>query len=558
MKEKRLNTARMMWELIKYKPGLYAANFAVFFAIFLIPVLPGLVYNDYYTRLESRDISAESVLLTIAILAGIYLIRALLLYIGAYTDSTHRFYVCNLVRYNLISYILARPGACPYTGSAGSITNSIKEDANQIEESITWTIDIIGTYTFAMLAGIILLSINWKITLIAFAPFFVLLFLVKKTKTYIERNRKKVRETSAQMSATMTDIFSAMQSVKAFGSETEVTEYMYRANKERCSYIIKDHIFTRVLSAMNNNVIHITTGLILLIASAYMYQGTFSIGNLVLFLYYLDYISGFVMEFGEYLAHYKQTEIAFQRLEEYFEPEDRWKLVEHTELDLKNVEFEEALVEAEEFHSVEYRSIGVSYGTGEFKLRGFSLKMSRGEKAAIRGKVGSGKSSLLKALVGLLPVTGGEIFWNGVKVEQISEYLKPAYIGYIPQSPKLMLDTIKNNILLGLKADGEDLACALKKAILEEDISLMSDGLETDVGAGGGKLSGGQQKRVAAARALVRKPVLLGIDDISNSLDRETESKFWEKILADKDLTCLIVTNNEELIGRCDKVIDLS
>ena len=72
------------------------------------------------------------------------------------------------------------------------------------------------------------------------------------------------------------------------------------------------------------------------------------------------------------------------------------------------------------------------------------------------------------------------------------------------------------------------------------------------------KLSGGQQKRVAAARALVRKPVLLGIDDISNSLDRETESKFWEKILADKDLTCLIVTNNEELIGRCDKVIDLS
>ena len=121
-----------------------------------------------------------------------------------------------------------------------------------------------------------------------------------------------------------------------------------------------------------------------------------------------------------------------------------------------------------------------------------------------------------------------------------------------------MLDTIKNNILLGLKADGEDLACALKKAILEEDISLMSDGLETDVGAGGGKLSGGQQKRVAAARALVRKPVLLGIDDISNSLDRETESKFWEKILADKDLTCLIVTNNEELIGRCDKVIDLS
>ena len=176
MKEKRLNTARMMWELIKYKPGLYAANFAVFFAIFLIPVLPGLVYNDYYTRLESRDISAESVLLTIAILAGIYLIRALLLYIGAYTDSTHRFYVCNLVRYNLISYILARPGACPYTGSAGSITNSIKEDANQIEESITWTIDIIGTYTFAMLAGIILLSINWKITLIAFAPFFVLLF----------------------------------------------------------------------------------------------------------------------------------------------------------------------------------------------------------------------------------------------------------------------------------------------------------------------------------------------------------------------------------------------
>lgn len=559
IKQNNKRTLGLMWELIKYRPYLYFANFIVFFLVFLLPIIPGFLYNTYYTKLEANTITIEDIIIFTFSMGVIYLFRALLLYIGAYVDTIHRFYICNLVRYNVIKEIFSRPASSAFKGTVGTLTDSINEDANQIEESITWTIDIISTYTFAVLSAIILLRINWKITIVAFLPFVIVLLMVKKLKMYIENNRKRVRELSSGIATKIMDCFQSIQAVKAAGSEEAVAENLIHMNQRKSSYVIKDKVFSVFISALNKNLVSITTGFILLMAAFLMGNSALGIGDLIIFLYYLDYISDFTMEFGEYLAHFKQTEIAFQRLSKYAEPKSNDILTEHQKLNFHKQEYPNIEGEGKEIRleNIEYRHVCFSYKQDNLVIKDFSLKIKRGEKIAVTGRIGSGKTTLLKNIVGLLPMDSGEVYCNGKRIENVADFFRPPFGTYLSQTPKLFMDTVKDNILLGMDTSKQSLSAAIYKSALDQDIRRMDKGIETIVGADGKKISGGQRKRIALARALVRKTELFVIDDLSSGLDQNTEKEIWKNIFADTETTYIIATNNEQIVKICDQVIVL-
>lgn len=559
IKQNNKRTLGLMWELIKYRPYLYFANFIVFFLVFLLPIIPGFLYNTYYTKLEANTITIEDIIIFTFSMGVIYLFRALLLYIGAYVDTIHRFYICNLVRYNVIKEIFSRPAASAFKGTVGALTDSINEDANQIEESITWTIDIISTYTFAVLSAIILLRINWKITIVAFLPFVIVLLMVKKLKMYIENNRKRVRELSSGIATKIMDYFQSIQAVKAAGSEEAVAENLIHMNERKSSYVIKDKVFSVFISALNKNLVSITTGFILLMAAFLMENSALGIGDLIIFLYYLEYISDFTMEFGEYLAHFKQTEIAFQRLSTYVEPKSNCILTEHQELNFHDQEYPNIEREGEKIHleNIEYRHVCFGYQQDDFVIKDFNLKVNRGEKIAVTGRIGSGKTTLLKNIVGLLPMDSGEVYCNGKRIENVTDFFHPPFGAYLSQTPKLFMDTVKDNVLLGMDVSEQSLSVAIYKSVLNQDIRQMDKGIETLVGADGKKISGGQRKRIALARALIRKTELFVIDDLSSGLDQNTEKEIWENIFADTEITYIIATNNEQIVKLCDQVIVL-
>ena len=158
-------------------------------------------------------------------------------------------------------------------------------------------------------------------------------------------------------------------------------------------------------------------------AAFLMENSALGIGDLIIFLYYLDYISEFTMEFGEYLAHFKQTEIAFQRLSAYVEPKSNCILTKHQKLDFHKQKYPVIVKNEEKVHleNIEYRNICFGYQQDEFLIKDFSLKVKRGERIAITGKIGSGKTSLLKNMAGLLPMDSGEVYCNGEKVENVTE-----------------------------------------------------------------------------------------------------------------------------------------
>jgi ATP-binding cassette subfamily B protein len=153
-----------------------------------------------------------------------------------------------------------------------------------------------------------------------------------------------------------------------------------------------------------------------------------------------------------------------------------------------------------------------------------------------------------------MPVDGGEVRWNGLRIDDLVTLCVPPRVAYTTQVPVLLSDTLRENVLLGLPDEPERLARAVRCAVLERDVAGFPDGLDTLIGVRGMKLSGGQVQRTAAARMFVREPELLVLDDISSALDVQTEQSLWQRMFDEDDRhTCLVVSHRRAAVERADQ-----
>jgi ATP-binding cassette, subfamily B, bacterial len=200
--------------------------------------------------------------------------------------------------------------------------------------------------------------------------------------------------------------------------------------------------------------------------------------------------------------------------------------------------------------------LGVSFN-GAVALEGVSLSIRRGQFVVITGPIGSGKTTLLRAILGLAyqASVSGEVRWNGSIVRDRAAFFVPPNTSFMPQVPQLISDSLRDNIGLGHVHD-EALVAALALAQMTDEIDEMADGAETLIGPRGLRLSGGQRQRVAAARALVHRPELVVLDDVSSALDVETELRLWTG-LATAGMTVLAVSHRAVAFDRADVVLRL-
>jgi len=181
--------------------------------------------------------------------------------------------------------------------------------------------------------------------------------------------------------------------------------------------------------------------------------------------------------------------------------------------------------------------------------------VERGEFLVVTGRIGSGKSSLVRTLLGLLPKTDGTIVWNGRLVEDPASFLIPPRASYTPQVPRLFSDTLRENITQGKKTSQDALDRVIRLAVMEQDLQTLENGLETFVGPRGVMLSGGQIQRAATARMLMTQSDLFIFDDLSSALDVETEKALWERLFQERDITCIAVSHRRAALARADHII---
>ena len=248
----------------------------------------------------------------------------------------------------------------------------------------------------------------------------------------------------------------------------------------------------------------------------------------------MGFLADYPRLLGGFLADYQQAGVSVDRLLGVMDGAPAAALAARTSLSLRGpLPVAHPPVRAREpLALVEARGLSVRHPESGRGIEDVDLCLPRGTLTVVTGRLGAGKTTLLQALLGLLPPEAGEIRWNGDAVGYPSNFFVPPRAAYTPQVPHLFSQTLEENILLGLQVDPAILAAALHDSVLERDVTTLEDGLRTEVGTRGVKLSGGQIQRTAAARMLVRAAELLVIDDLSSALDVETERLLWRHLLA--------------------------
>lgn len=557
MTEKKETALKHMWKLIKYKPALYLINGILWTIIHLFPLVPGLIAKEFFDQVSGKGKLNSGIMGIIIVIVFNVIINIVIIKLGARVDIYHRFNMSGLIRRNMLNIFLKQPGALPRKHSSGEILNSIRDDADQAENSISWTLDIIGTAVFALVALCILLSINLKITVFVFAPLVMVVAVAQLASEKIEKYREASRNATGKVVGAITEVFSAVQTIKTAGAENNMLKYVDALNKKRHSLMLKDTLLTQLLDSIFYNTVSFGTGLILLLGANSINSGTFTVGDFALFVYYLTFVADFIHFFGTFIAYYKQTGVAFTRMASMAEVKNPEELTEHNPLYLKEVyeNNEKTIDNTAALEKLTIKGLSYLYPDSEKGIRDISLEIKKGTFNVITGKIGSGKTTLLKTMLGLLPKASGEIYWNDTLVADEAEFFVPPLCAYTPQVPNLFSDTLRSNILLGMAEKASDLDKAVYNAVLEEDIITLEKGLDTIVGPRGMKLSGGQVQRVAAARMLIRDAEVLIFDDISSALDINTEKTMWTRLSENPEATFFLVSNRKWALQNADNII---
>jgi ATP-binding cassette subfamily B protein len=561
----RYKTWWYILRLIRFKPWQYLALGVLetlFFGVF--PQVVGWITREFFDTLTGTSQLGWSVWTLIALLVGIALARAVAIFGDVAVYFNFMYSLAALLRRNLFEHILERPGARAVPGSPGEAVSRFRGDVDEIANFMAESLILTGFGLFAAVAVVVMLRINAHITMVVFFPLVVVTFVVNLSMKKIEKYRQAMRGATGQVTGFLGEMFGAVQAVKVATAESRMIAHFRSLNDARRAAGVKDRFFTELLDSVFHNTANLGTGVILLLAAAEMRAGTFTVGDFALFVYYLGFVTDFTGLIGSRWAWYKRTGVSLDRLVELLQDAPPESVVEHKPVYMHGELPEVPYTPKRASHRLEIlMATGLAYrypdsGRG---IEGVDLRLARGTFTVVTGRIGSGKTTLLRALLGLLPLDAGEIHWNGRRVEDPARFFVPPRSAYTPQVPLLFSESLRDNILMGLPPDRADLAGAIHRAVMEQDLAEWDHDLDTMLGAKGVKISGGQGLRTAAARMFVREPELLVFDDLSSALDVETERALWERVFAMRDSgagpTSLVVSHRRPALRRADHIIVL-
>lgn len=555
-----MSTWRVLWRLLAYQPALFALNMALWTSFWLVPLLIGLVTREVFNTITGGTAAGWELWSWLALLVGVAGSRVAINAAGVSAWATYFYTRAGLLRRNLLERILSRPGAKALPDSPGEAMSRFRDDVEELLKLVEMTVDGLGIVLAGLAGAAIMFRIDPFITTVVLMPLTLMVVVVALLRQRIIRYRRAAREAAGRVTDLIGEMFGAVQAVKVAAAEGDVIGRFRGLNETRRRAALKDSLLTQLLEAVFVSSINIGTGLILLLAAGSIRSGAFTVGDFALFVFYLGMVTEGMTLIGNFSARLRQAAVSVQRLLELLPGDPPERLIEHHPVYLSGALPEVTVPEKTVVDRLEHLDVrGLSYldPVTERGIREVSFSLRRGSFTVVTGRIGSGKSTLVRVLTGLLPRDGGEILWNGAPVERPAEFFVMPRAAYIPQVPRLFSEVLRDNVLFGLPPARADLPGAVWSAVMERDVETLEEGLETMVGPRGVKLSGGQVQRTAAARMFVRRPELLVIDDLSSALDVETERTLWERLFALEDVTCLVVSHRRVALRRADHIIVL-
>ena len=548
-----------VWSLIKAQKFLWACSALTASVLYYVfPLFPGLIFKIVLDRLERYPIFDPYLAKVLLALAGVYAIRGVTLLLASNAENGSVMAAGILVRRNLLAGILRRPAARSLPDSTGDAIGRLTYDQSRVTGLYTWIADPIGQAIGLVFALYVLARISVSLTLAIAVPVMLAAGVANAFSQRLQGLREVLQKALGARTGVLGDLFSGVAAIQLGGAREAAVAHLDDANERVRKAVLKDLLISESIQGFSANIGQIGTAALLFMISGRLGSGEMSVGDLALFIAYIHRLVDVSSMAGWFTAQIRQARVSLVRLAELVPEEDPSVVTRKSPLYLRGAVPTTSAPERstdDRLESFEVRGLTCVHGESASGVRELDLTIRRGTVTVVTGEVGSGKTTLLRAVLGLLPIQSGDVLWNGRRVEPAQD-LVPPRVAYSPQVPRCFTATLAENIRFGHPADDEEVRAALHAAVMEDDLPLLPDGLATEVGPRGLRLSGGQLLRTAAARMFVRRPELMVVDDLSSGLDVDTEAELWRRLRAAGG-TWLIVSNRPAAIALADQVVVL-
>ncbi len=430
---------------------------------------------------------------------------------------------------------------------SGRLNSRVSNDALDFGNTTILITDTIGNFLISILTLGILMWLNLTLTLITLASVPIILILMFSLRKLARIVSRAYRKSIGNINAAMVESIEGIQVCKSFGQEVTVSNQFNKTNKEYFKTGFRLIATTHMWRPLLETVSGITLIIIVYFGGHYVLEGITNPGIILMFILYLQRFFRPIMVLALFFPQLSSGMAAYERILDILDSEPKVKQNQHP-IGIDKLEGEIVL-----------KDVDFSYREGEWVFKGLNLQIKKGEKLAIVGHTGAGKSSLVKLLSRYYEFQGGSIKIDGIDIRDIRLDSYRRNLGIVHQDVFLFSGTIEENIRYGRRdASEEDLYKAIKTVHAEELIEYLPEGIQTKIGERGRGLSEGQKQLISFARALLMDPKILILDEATSSVDAYTEAIIQEALeVLLTDRTSIIIAHRLSTILNADRIIVL-
>ncbi len=429
--------------------------------------------------------------------------------------------------------------------NTGDLMNRISEDVSKVRMYLGPALMYGMNVTILMLIVIpFMFYINSNLAFYSLVPLPFLVICIYFVQNIINRRSEEIQKSLSNLSTYVQETFSGIRLIKSFVREMNFSKVFtdksndYKDKSIKLQYVLA--LFFPVIMTLIGLSIMITV----YVGSIEVFDGNLTIGNIAEFLIYVYLLTWPVTALGWITSIVQRASASQRRINEFLDEKTSIISLAKKNIDIKG--------------SVEFKNVSFKYqDTGINGMSDVSFKLNAGDSLGIIGSTGSGKSTIANSILRLFDIDSGKILIDNIDIKKLDISYYRRQIGYVPQDVFLFSDTIENNILFGSEDnDFEKVKKAAENSDLTRNIESFPNKFKTKIGERGITLSGGQKQRISIARAIIKEPKILILDDCLSAVDTKTENIILEN-LKDimKDKTSIIISHRISSVKLAKKII---
>ena len=491
----------------------------------------------------------------LSLLPGVVLLMIAISGCSRLCDLLQGFYVSRFeqrvttdIQEGLLGHVLRFPKAFFDSKETGYLMSRVSHDVGGVQWFFSGTIVNIVTNLLRLVGGIcFLVYLEWRLALAAVIVLPALIWIIRYFSKRLRLMSHWLMEQQAKVHGRFHECLSSVPLIKAYSTEDRAVSTVISGVRRITNLSLEQSTVNSIAGLAIGTVPSLVNLSVLVIGAYWVITGHWSLGSLFAFQGYLGYVFGPIQFLASANLGMQGARAALERVSALFElvPEEntgKGLLVERLQ------------------GEVEFRNVSFSYNAHNPVLEDISFRVKRGERVAIVGPSGVGKTTLVSLLLRFYRSTSGEIFFDGMPASDIELSSLRRRIGYVSQGTLLLSGTVADNLRYGNPEAGDDeLIRAAEAANIHDFISSLPEGYETAIGQNGVTLSEGQRQRLSIARALVKQPDILVLDEPTSALDNLTERSVFHSLpFMMRNKTLFVVAHRLSTIEDSDQILLLN